>query len=46
MKKLISIAISIALVVTLFHLAGNKVKAEIENSTSRARAVATMTASQ
>ncbi len=43
MKKLIAIAIAIALGATLFTLAGKAVETTINDSTARAQALATMT---
>ena len=40
MKKLIGIILTIATLVILFNVAGNLVKAELEDATSKARATA------
>ena len=42
MKKLITITVTLALLGTLFTLAGKKVEVEIQNATAKASATATM----
>jgi len=46
MKKIIIIAITIAVGIFLFNAAGQKIQTTINNSTAKAQAIATMTASQ